>query len=341
MRSVFSLFAVLMFILSTQSAIAQRTPLFRDFPSGPVYVGPHSEPDLSSRDAYAYRTRLREAAREDVNFAGHYRVVTWGCGTSCAFGGVVDVVSGRVVLFPFSICCSVKIGEADFQPVLVRPNSRLIVFVGLRSEEGPDAAHFYEFTGKGFVYLASSSPFAPHAPMAAQEPRSVPLQEALPDYHPSAPANAGNQVTWKANGEISEAPKAENAAPETAPAPTTAPSVKPRIANAPTKGQGSDFGDMISTLFYLIVAVYFFPSIVAAWRGHLSAGSIILLNIVFGWTFIGWFLALLWAVSGNTRTNQRRQARIVASEAERRIQRLMSDLNAKEAALMEDRNRRV
>ncbi len=185
MRSIFFFFAAAIFLSAVNPATAQRTPLFRDFPTGAIYGGPHSKPDLSSRDAYNYRTRLRDAAQEDVNFASHYRVVTWGCGTSCVSGAVVDVMSGRVTLFPFSICCSVKIGEADFQPVLVRPNSRLIVFVGQRGEEPPDAAHFYEFTGREFVFLASSKPFSqPLSDSVAQEKPS-PAPEAIPGYHPS------------------------------------------------------------------------------------------------------------------------------------------------------------
>jgi hypothetical protein len=100
-------------------------------------------------------------------------------------GGVIDLISGRVTLFPFSICCSAKAGEPDFQPVLVRPNSRLIVFVGMRSEEQPDADHFYEFTGSGFSFLASSAPFSRPLTESKGEPRAATLQEALPSYTPT------------------------------------------------------------------------------------------------------------------------------------------------------------
>jgi hypothetical protein len=169
--NVLYLIAIIL-VFASNPVFAQKTPLFRDFPSGAIYSGPHAQPNLSNPQAYNFRTRLRDAAREDVNFASHYRVVIWGCGTGCVFGGIVDVVSGHVVLFPFSICCSAKIGESDFQPVLVRPNSRLIVFVGMRGEEPPDAAHFYEFTGSQLHYLASSQPFAP-APDASSVPAEV------------------------------------------------------------------------------------------------------------------------------------------------------------------------
>jgi hypothetical protein len=93
--------AALVSICASFPAAAQRTPLFRDFPTGGIFAGRHSEPDLSSREAYNFRTRLREAAQEDVNFAGHYRVAIWGCGTSCVHGAVVDVISGHVTFFHF------------------------------------------------------------------------------------------------------------------------------------------------------------------------------------------------------------------------------------------------
>lgn len=185
MRIAYLFFASIFLMCASFPAEAQRTPLFRDFPTGAVYVGHHSNPDLSSPEAYNYRTRLREASQEDVNFASHYRVVTWGCGTNCIAGAVIDVISGRVTFFPFSICCSVKQQDADFQPVLIRPNSKLIVFVGLRGEDAPDAAHFYEFTGSQFRFIASSAPF-PQAP------------DNTPNASDVAPSDASSVAAQKA-----------------------------------------------------------------------------------------------------------------------------------------------
>ena len=45
----------------------------------------------------------------------------------------------------------------------------------------------------------------------------------------------------------------------------------------------------------LMALTYFLPTIVAAHRGH-RIGGILLLNLVFGWTGIGWFALLLWAL---------------------------------------------
>ncbi|MGD1038437.1 MAG: superinfection immunity protein [Roseiarcus sp.] len=54
----------------------------------------------------------------------------------------------------------------------------------------------------------------------------------------------------------------------------------------------------------LLLVLYFAPSIIALMRGHLSAAAIFVLNLVFGWTFIGWIIALIWSLTGNTARNR-------------------------------------
>jgi Superinfection immunity protein len=47
----------------------------------------------------------------------------------------------------------------------------------------------------------------------------------------------------------------------------------------------------------LIVALYFLPSIVASSRKHHQTGAIIVLNLLLGWTVLGWILAMVWAAT--------------------------------------------
>ena len=63
---------------------------------------------------------------------------------------------------------------------------------------------------------------------------------------------------------------------------------------------------------FLVLAglVYFAPAIVALSRSHMSAGAIVVLNLLLGWTALGWIIAIVWAFTGNTRTNMLRMARI-------------------------------
>lgn len=49
--------------------------------------------------AREFRTVLSEALLGGVNFAGHYTVATWGCGTSCQNHAVLDARTGRIIAF--------------------------------------------------------------------------------------------------------------------------------------------------------------------------------------------------------------------------------------------------
>lgn len=46
---------------------------------------------------------------------------------------------------------------------------------------------------------------------------------------------------------------------------------------------------------------YFLPALIAGYRGHKNATPIFLVNLLFGWTIIGWIWPLIWSTSGNTK----------------------------------------
>lgn len=48
-------------------------------------------------------------------------------------------------------------------------------------------------------------------------------------------------------------------------------------------------------LFALSLAIYFLPCIIADKRGHPNIMAIFALNLLLGWTFVGWVVALVWA----------------------------------------------
>jgi len=51
--------------------------------------------------AERYRTVIQEKYEElDVNFASYYIVVTWGCGSGCVSGAMVDIRDGNVYPMP-------------------------------------------------------------------------------------------------------------------------------------------------------------------------------------------------------------------------------------------------
>ena len=53
--------------------------------------------------------------------------------------------------------------------------------------------------------------------------------------------------------------------------------------------------------FLFIVAMYFLPSIIAAFRSHAHIGPIVVINFFLGWTFTGGVVALAWSVSSRGR----------------------------------------
>lgn len=58
-------------------------------------------------------------------------------------------------------------------------------------------------------------------------------------------------------------------------------------------------GDTVKGMFIIGVTLagYFFPSILAKTRGHHQTLAIFLLNLLLGWTGLGWIGALIWAAT--------------------------------------------
>jgi hypothetical protein len=54
-------------------------------------------------------------------------------------------------------------------------------------------------------------------------------------------------------------------------------------------------GGAIHSAFLVVLALYFLPSVVAAARRVTHQGSVVVLNLFLGWTFIGWVVALAMA----------------------------------------------
>jgi hypothetical protein len=54
-------------------------------------------------------------------------------------------------------------------------------------------------------------------------------------------------------------------------------------------------------LLLLLFMAYFLPTIIAAYRDIPLVGSVLVVNLFLGWTFIGWVVALAMAVAGKER----------------------------------------
>lgn len=155
---LFLLSLLLLCVMSPGGVLAQerRVPRFTDYPVRGIYRGRPARVVLTP-DNRLFRTRLREAARQRANFAGHYVVTTWGCGTGCRLGAIVDLKTGRVHWLPHRLE-GWPYGEPPYpEPLEFRTGSRLIVLTGARGEtestDGEVGVHFYEFRGGRFRHL--------------------------------------------------------------------------------------------------------------------------------------------------------------------------------------------
>ncbi len=123
-------------------------PRYEDFPVTKIYKGKPAPPVLSSTEARTFRTRLKEGAAKGPNFAGHYTIVGWGCGSSCQQLAVIDAQTGKVYFsktLPNAVYAMLP--DTEEEPGLkYRLNSKLLVLVGWPGEgDQPDdlAGIFY------------------------------------------------------------------------------------------------------------------------------------------------------------------------------------------------------
>lgn len=68
--------------------------------------------------------------------------------------------------------------------------------------------------------------------------------------------------------------------------------------------ENQPMGHTVLTLL-ILAALYFIPTIIAGFRKLPSAGSVAVVNLFLGWTFIGWVVALAMAVAGNRTSTSR------------------------------------
>jgi len=59
----------------------------------------------------------------------------------------------------------------------------------------------------------------------------------------------------------------------------------------------SSFGLTGLALLYIGGFLYLIPTLVAWYRAHHNRPAIILVNLLLGWTVLGWIAALIWAVT--------------------------------------------
>lgn len=86
-------------LLMAQALATTRLPDFADYPATGKHRGKMVKLDAGSHPyARRFRSVLTGALEHGPNFAGHYVLARWGCGTSCEALAMVDTNSGRVMV---------------------------------------------------------------------------------------------------------------------------------------------------------------------------------------------------------------------------------------------------
>jgi hypothetical protein len=90
--------------LSEERVKFEATVSFADFRVRSIEHSKHAKLDLrSNKFAYLFRTRLKEGYSADTaNFAGHYTLVYWGCGSGCKLAMIIDRKTGKIYDAPES-----------------------------------------------------------------------------------------------------------------------------------------------------------------------------------------------------------------------------------------------
>jgi hypothetical protein len=150
--------ALAMAVAARSQDTGSRIPRFEDYPLSEIFNEKPSPPKLLRPGERLFRTRIREGAAKGPNFAGHYSIAEWGCGSSCVSIAVVDAKTGHVYWGPFAILGYggvlkyADVSQDDYQPLSYKLNSRLFVVRGCPEDENC-ASYFYEWRRSTFRLL--------------------------------------------------------------------------------------------------------------------------------------------------------------------------------------------
>jgi len=136
---------------------------FEDYPAAADFKGKPAAPILVTKTDRMFRTQIREAAKKGPNFAGHYTVAEWGCGSGCVALAVVDAVTGKIFAAP-SGTLALPLPDAanghEYQGPVYKVNSRLFIADGCPGEV-KCGTYYYEWSAKRFKLLRYDPQTAP------------------------------------------------------------------------------------------------------------------------------------------------------------------------------------
>ncbi|HWB31830.1 MAG TPA: hypothetical protein VG714_01525 [Acidobacteriaceae bacterium] len=153
--------AVLSLACITGVAIGQPWP-FQEYPTKVVH-GKAAKISPETGLVRQHITVIRKAMENGPNFAGHYTVAEWGCGTACGVYVIIDDLTGKVYAPP-EIARGVDLGVASPE---FRPDSTLMVVANCPAPQvyglkGCERA-FYQWKDSRLLLLKKEPVKAPEA----------------------------------------------------------------------------------------------------------------------------------------------------------------------------------
>ena len=138
-----TIFLLIAFVVST-AAQQKGLPRFEDYPVRESFTGKTAPLKLTGASARKYRSALRESAKAGVNFAGHYIVAEWGCGTDCHSFAIIDAKTGDVYFSKAVSFIGGQLRQTEEDRLKYRKDSRLFIAAGARNDE-ETGKFFYEW----------------------------------------------------------------------------------------------------------------------------------------------------------------------------------------------------
>jgi hypothetical protein len=124
-------------------------PRFTSYPEA-VYKGRFAPVKINSHHSRNYRTVLRDSVKENgVNFAGHYTLATWFCGTNCNQLAVIDAKTGQTYFTQGLLSVVMGVPNQSLDMTEFKRDSRLLKVVG-RTNGKDYGTWYYEWKNNRF-----------------------------------------------------------------------------------------------------------------------------------------------------------------------------------------------
>jgi hypothetical protein len=82
--------------VTPNACTGKKLPRYEDYTAPTTYDGKARVPILATPLDWKYQTTIRNAVDKGVNFAGHFALAMWGCGSGCQEFVIVDLKTGAV-----------------------------------------------------------------------------------------------------------------------------------------------------------------------------------------------------------------------------------------------------